>query len=144
MLNQSPTLDGHALLSLYIYSKLQFIHFQVFILISNYCYWIFRVSKAKTSKMLESGLAETLMRVAMFFVVQALVYLILSKSSSIFSTKTTKRSHSFKPARSVSVRRILAALSDMPVGGEPSPLPTGKQSPTGRQDNITSQSCGHI
>ncbi|KAF3452644.1 hypothetical protein FNV43_RR03077 [Rhamnella rubrinervis] len=88
--------------------------------------------------MLEGGLAETLMKVAMFIVVQALVYLILSKSSSIFSTKSTRRSHSFKPARSVSVRRMLAALSDMPVGGEPSPSPKDSQLPTSPQNNSAS------
>lgn len=82
--------------------------------------------------MLDSGLADALIKVAMFVVVQALVYLILSKSSSVFSTKTTKRSHSFKPARSVSVRRMLAALSDVPVG-EPSPPPMDQQSPTGSE-----------
>uniref|UniRef100_A0A7N2R275 Uncharacterized protein n=1 Tax=Quercus lobata TaxID=97700 RepID=A0A7N2R275_QUELO len=49
-------------------------------------------------------------------------------SSCIFS-KDTKRSFSFKPARSVSINRILAAISDMPAGGEPSPRPGGLQSP---------------
>lgn len=78
--------------------------------------------------MMESDLGHMLMKVALFVLVQALVYLILSKSSSIFS-KDTKRSFSFKPARSVSINRILAAISDMPAGGEPSPLPRGPQSP---------------
>ncbi|XP_030966569.1 uncharacterized protein LOC126724157 [Quercus robur] len=78
--------------------------------------------------MMESDLGHTLMKVALFVLVQALVYLILSKSSSIFS-KDTKRSFSFKPARSVSINRILAAISDMPAGGEPSPRPGGLQSP---------------
>ncbi|KAM1251350.1 hypothetical protein ACFX13_040314 [Malus domestica] len=70
---------------------------------------------------MESSFADVLLKVGVFFLVQALVYLILSNSSNIFS-KTTKRSHSFKPARSVSIRRMLAALSDLPAGGELSPL----------------------
>ncbi|XP_075643776.1 uncharacterized protein LOC142615011 [Castanea sativa] len=78
--------------------------------------------------MMDSDLGHMLMKVAVFFLVQALVYLILSNSSSIFS-KNTQRSFSFKPARSVSINRILAAISDMPAGGEPSPLPRGPQSP---------------
>ncbi|XP_022147203.1 uncharacterized protein LOC111016209 [Momordica charantia] len=57
---------------------------------------------------------------AVFFLVQILVYLILSKSSDVFS-KNTKRSLSFRHVRSLSIRRILAALSDVPSGGEPSP-----------------------
>ncbi|GLT72341.1 hypothetical protein SLA2020_442860 [Shorea laevis] len=70
-----------------------------------------------------------LMKVAMFVLVQALVYLILSKSSGIFS-KNTKRSLSFRPARSLSINRILAIISDMPAGGELSPASTTLQSPT--------------
>ncbi|KAK4364351.1 hypothetical protein RND71_015709 [Anisodus tanguticus] len=58
-------------------------------------------------------------KVGLFVLVQALVYLILSKSSDIFSK--TKRSYSFKTARSVSIRRMAAALADFPSGGEPSP-----------------------
>ncbi|XP_031274779.1 uncharacterized protein LOC116133225 [Pistacia vera] len=69
----------------------------------------------------EGGFAEMLIKVLMFAIVQALVYLILSKSSNIFSKSNYKRSHSFKPARSVSIRRMLAALQDLPPGGEPSP-----------------------
>ena len=60
------------------------------------------------------------LKVAMFLLVQVLVYLILSNSSGIFS-KNAKRSLSFRPARSVSINRILAVLSDMPAGGELSP-----------------------
>uniref|UniRef100_A0A2N9FAX5 Uncharacterized protein n=1 Tax=Fagus sylvatica TaxID=28930 RepID=A0A2N9FAX5_FAGSY len=78
--------------------------------------------------MMESGLGHMLMKVGMFVLVQALVYLILSKSSSIFS-KTTKRSFSFKPPRSVTINRILAAVSDMPAAGELSPSPRDLQSP---------------
>ncbi|KAL6326938.1 hypothetical protein AAG906_012622 [Vitis piasezkii] len=76
----------------------------------------------------ESSLADMVLKVGMFVLVQALVYLILSKSSNIFS-KNPKRSHSFKPARSVSIRRVLACLADLPPGGElsPSPSPKGPQ-----------------
>ncbi|XP_008797977.1 uncharacterized protein LOC103713005 [Phoenix dactylifera] len=64
--------------------------------------------------------SDLLLKVAMFVLIQALVYLILSKSSNIFST-TKMRSLSFRTVRSVSIRRMLAALSDLPPGGEPSP-----------------------
>ena len=60
-----------------------------------------------------------LVKVGLFALVQALVYLILSKSSNIFSK--TQRSYSFKTARSLSIRRIAAALADLPAGGEASP-----------------------
>lgn len=83
----------------------------------------------KQKMMIESSLGDMLMKVGMFVLVQALVYLILSKSSNIFS-KTQKRSTSFKTARSVSIRRILAALQDLPAGGELSPSPKNMQSPT--------------
>ncbi|CAL8113362.1 unnamed protein product [Prunus armeniaca] len=69
---------------------------------------------------MESSVADVLVKVALFILVQGLVYLILSNSSNIFS-KTTRRSHSFKPARSVSIRRMLAVLADLPAGGELSP-----------------------
>lgn len=71
-------------------------------------------------EIMSSSLGDMLVKVALFFLVQALVYLILSNSSNIFS-KTVKRSHSFRPARSISIRRMLAVLSDMPPEGEPSP-----------------------
>lgn len=63
-------------------------------------------------------LGDALVKVAVFAVVQALVYLILRKSSDVFTTagKTTTRSFSFRPMRSMSVRRVLAAFSDVPVG----------------------------
>uniref|UniRef100_A0A0E0L949 Uncharacterized protein n=1 Tax=Oryza punctata TaxID=4537 RepID=A0A0E0L949_ORYPU len=63
-------------------------------------------------------LAAALAKVAVFALVQALVYLILRKSSGIFSPDRTAvaRSLSFRPMRSMSVRRFLAALSDVPVG----------------------------
>ncbi|MED6170764.1 hypothetical protein PIB30_034243 [Stylosanthes scabra] len=78
---------------------------------------------------MESNLGDMLLKVAVFFVVQALVYLILSNSSNLFS-KNIKRTHSFKPARSVSVRRMLALLSDFPAEGEPSPSSKSPQSPS--------------
>ncbi|KAL3751081.1 hypothetical protein ACJRO7_011971 [Eucalyptus globulus] len=66
---------------------------------------------------------DVLVKVAAFLVVQALVYLILSNSSDVFSKDKKLRSLSFKPARSASIRRILAAFSDVPqaTAGEPSP-----------------------
>ncbi|GMN64143.1 hypothetical protein TIFTF001_033211 [Ficus carica] len=74
---------------------------------------------------------DVLMKVGIFVVVQALVYLILSKSSSIFSNSDLKRSHSFRPARSLSIRRIMAALADLPAGSELSPsVPRGPSTPT--------------
>ncbi|PSR90238.1 Protein Gawky like [Actinidia chinensis var. chinensis] len=66
----------------------------------------------------EVSLADMLTKVAMFALVQALVYLILSNSSDIFSSKSNLRSLSFKPPRSVSIRSLLAAISDLPQGGE--------------------------
>uniref|UniRef100_M4DG14 Secreted protein n=2 Tax=Brassica campestris TaxID=3711 RepID=M4DG14_BRACM len=63
-----------------------------------------------------------LMKVSIFAMVQALVYLILSTSSSVFSkSNTMKRLHSFRSAKSMSISRILAVLQDMPAGGEMSP-----------------------
>ncbi|KAI5445421.1 hypothetical protein KIW84_013599, partial [Lathyrus oleraceus] len=72
---------------------------------------------------MDSSLGDMLVKVVVFFLVQALVYLILSNSSNIFS-KDIKRSNSFKPARSLSIRRMLALLSDFPPEGEPSPSST--------------------
>ncbi|PON81149.1 hypothetical protein TorRG33x02_230330 [Trema orientale] len=75
--------------------------------------------------------SEMAMKVAIFVLVQALVYLILSKSSTIFSSSDLKRSHSFRPARSVSIRRFMAALADIPSGGELSPsVPRGSPKTT--------------
>ncbi|XP_074325555.1 uncharacterized protein LOC141663663 [Apium graveolens] len=68
----------------------------------------------------EYDLGDVLVKIALFVLVQALVYLILSNSSNLFSN-SPRRSPSFRPARSVSIRRFLAALSDMPAGGELSP-----------------------
>ncbi|CAN6164685.1 unnamed protein product [Urochloa humidicola] len=73
-------------------------------------------------------LGDALAKVAVFALVQALVYLILRKSSDVFAPGKTARSLSFRPMRSRSVRRVLAAFSDVPVGvpedgGAPSPSP---------------------
>jgi hypothetical protein len=70
--------------------------------------------------MLSPELRDVLAKVAVFVLVQGLVYLILSKSSSIFSKDKTLRSPSFRPMRSMSVRRVLAPLSDVPVGTDES------------------------
>ena len=61
-------------------------------------------------------------KVGLFLIVQALVFLILSNSSEVFSSSRL-RSPSSKRAGSVSMRRILAVLSDLPPGGEVSPRP---------------------
>ncbi|KAF8106422.1 hypothetical protein N665_0139s0018 [Sinapis alba] len=71
------------------------------------------------------GSLEGIMKVGIFALVQALVYLILSKSSSVFSMK---RVNSFRSARSMSISRILAVLQDMPAGGEMSPSSMGSSS----------------
>ena len=65
------------------------------------------------------NLGDILFKVGLFVLVQALVYLVLSQSSNVFSK--TQRSFSFKPARSISIQRMAAALADMPAGGESSP-----------------------
>ncbi|XP_018439127.1 uncharacterized protein LOC108811563 [Raphanus sativus] len=78
---------------------------------------------------MEGGLETMFMKVVLFALVQGLVYLILTKSSRVFSkSKSFKRAYSFRPARSVSIRRILAALQDMPAGGEMSPSSNGSSS----------------
>ncbi|PAN25254.1 hypothetical protein PAHAL_4G287000 [Panicum hallii] len=72
-------------------------------------------------------LGDALAKVAVF----ALVYVILRRSSDVFAPgRTPSRSLSFRPMRSMSVRRVLAAFSDVPVGvpedgsaGAPSPSP---------------------
>lgn len=83
-----------------------------------------------TSFMVSPELGDALAKVAVFAVVQALVYLILRKSSDVFSPGKMARSLSFRPMRSMSVRRVLAVFSDVPVGipedggaGVPSPSP---------------------
>ncbi|KAI7983384.1 hypothetical protein LOK49_LG15G02579 [Camellia lanceoleosa] len=68
--------------------------------------------------------ADMLMKVGMFVVVQALVYLILSNSSDIFSKDKVRRSLTFKPARSVTICRLLAFISDTPQGGDDDASPS--------------------
>ncbi|KAL4289473.1 hypothetical protein GQ457_14G018470 [Hibiscus cannabinus] len=71
----------------------------------------------------EVSLTGSLMKLLMFLIVQALVYLILSKSSHVFSENKMRSSLSFKLARSSSFRRVLASFSDFPQGFEqPSPM----------------------
>ncbi|EOA37239.1 hypothetical protein CARUB_v10010762mg [Capsella rubella] len=78
---------------------------------------------------MEGSFEGMLMNVSIFALVQALVYLILSKSSSVFSTsETMKRAYSFRSARSISISRILASLQDMPASGEMSPSSMGSSS----------------
>jgi hypothetical protein len=70
-------------------------------------------------------LRDLLAKVAVFLLVQGLVYLILSKSSDVFSKDKILRSLSFQTMRSMSVRRVLAPLSDVPVGtDEPGSAPS--------------------
>lgn len=70
-------------------------------------------------------LRDALTKVAVFVLVQGLVYLILRKSSNVFSKDKKLMSLSFRPMRSMSVRRVLAPLSDVPVStDEPSPSPS--------------------
>ncbi|PWA56772.1 hypothetical protein CTI12_AA414430 [Artemisia annua] len=64
---------------------------------------------------------DLLLKLSIFVIVQGLVYLILSNSSNVFSKSKLMKSFSFKPARSVSIRRMFAAIADMPPGGEQSP-----------------------
>lgn len=73
---------------------------------------------------------DILIKGTMFVLVQALVYLILSNSSNVFSNNKMLRSLSFKPARSVSIRSMFAAISDMPPGDESSPRGFPFPSPT--------------
>ncbi|GMN64144.1 hypothetical protein TIFTF001_033213 [Ficus carica] len=77
---------------------------------------------------------DILMKVGMFVLVQALVYLILSQSSTIFSNSDpAKRSHNFKPSRSLTIRSFMVALADLPAGSELSPtVPRGSSTPTKR------------
>uniref|UniRef100_A0A7N0T907 Uncharacterized protein n=1 Tax=Kalanchoe fedtschenkoi TaxID=63787 RepID=A0A7N0T907_KALFE len=70
------------------------------------------------SEVLASG-HDVLLKIAVFALVQALVYFILSSSSEIFTKRNNLgRSFSFRPARNISLRRIVAAFSDTPVGSD--------------------------
>uniref|UniRef100_A0A0E0JHU7 Uncharacterized protein n=1 Tax=Oryza punctata TaxID=4537 RepID=A0A0E0JHU7_ORYPU len=80
---------------------------------------------------------ETLAKFAAFVLVQALVYLILSNSSTVFSGGAARRTASFhRPVeRSESARRMAALLAEMPrFGGEPS-SPAGGSQRGGRSSN---------
>uniref|UniRef100_A0A804MNT7 FAE domain-containing protein n=3 Tax=Zea mays TaxID=4577 RepID=A0A804MNT7_MAIZE len=92
-------------------------------LILNY-YWSASLKARKTVlrtvAAMEPGMEAALIKVGMFVLVQALVYLILSQSSTVFSRT---KSLGLRPARSLSARRMLALLSDLPLNaGEPSPV----------------------
>ncbi|CAM8967696.1 unnamed protein product [Rhodiola kirilowii] len=81
-----------------------------------------------TMELLET---DVLTKVALFLFVQLLVYFILSTSSEVFSKdKMPSSFKNFRPARSVSIRRLLAAISELPSGGEPSPSFKGLETPT--------------
>ncbi|KAL8157958.1 hypothetical protein AgCh_002600 [Apium graveolens] len=64
---------------------------------------------------------DTLVKMTLFVIVQALVYFILTNSSDVFSTKKMIRSLSFKPPQNISLRRMLSAISEVPESGEESP-----------------------
>ncbi|KAG9459829.1 hypothetical protein H6P81_004337 [Aristolochia fimbriata] len=73
-----------------------------------------------SSVLFSSDSYEVLIKVCVFLVVQALVFIILSTSSDVFSTDP--RSVRFRSTvRSVSFRRILAGISDFPATGESPP-----------------------
>ncbi|WOH07304.1 hypothetical protein DCAR_0726734 [Daucus carota subsp. sativus] len=75
-------------------------------------------------------------KVAIFPIVQALVYFILSNSSDVFSDNKLIKSLSFRSARKLSINRVIAAISDIPQGGEAfpsfsiSPSPPSQEEPT--------------
>ncbi|PAN12688.1 hypothetical protein PAHAL_2G284300 [Panicum hallii] len=74
---------------------------------------------------MQPELQAALVKVGVFVLVQALVYLILSQSSSVFSRT---KSLGLRPARSASARRMLALLADLPLAGEPSPVAPARSS----------------
>ncbi|XP_047979433.1 uncharacterized protein LOC125221355 [Salvia hispanica] len=79
---------------------------------------------------------STLVKVVLFILVQGLVYLILSQSSNVFSK--LPRSHSFKTARTLSIRRWAAALADIPAAsGEASPQPRDFSAPSAGRINLS-------
>ncbi|URE39085.1 hypothetical protein MUK42_35274 [Musa troglodytarum] len=77
-----------------------------------------------------SELNGVLGKLAAFLLVQALVCVILIKSSSVFSSLPT-RSVSFRRIRSASIRRLLAALSDLPAGDKPSAASSNSETAQG-------------
>ncbi|XP_048575282.1 uncharacterized protein LOC125556638 [Triticum urartu] len=79
--------------------------------------------------------SEALFKFAVFVLVQALVYLILSQSSDVFSGARSLSSFR-RPARSVSLRRMVTQLlTEMPAGGELS-------SPAARLRDVGSDGAG--
>lgn len=90
----------------------------------HFAYTIY--TSSKETQQVKMDLADTLFKVAMFVLVQVLVYFILTNSSDVFSKNKMLRSLSFKRPCSNSVRRILAVLSDLPA--EPSPSSRGSTS----------------
>ncbi|KAL5995427.1 hypothetical protein ACLOJK_025488 [Asimina triloba] len=75
-----------------------------------------------------------LIKMGIFIMVQALVYLILSGSSNLFSEKP--RLGPRRVTRLASMRRILAVLSDFPVGTESSPTSDYLRSRSGKISSI--------
>lgn len=63
---------------------------------------------------------DTLVKMTLFVVVQALVYFILTNSSDVFSTKKMIRSLSFKQPGRISLRRMLSTISEVPESVEES------------------------
>ncbi|KQK01674.1 uncharacterized protein LOC100824087 [Brachypodium distachyon] len=79
-------------------------------------------------------LRDVLVKVAAFLLVQGLVYLILSKSSNLFSKDEKLRSQSFRKMRTMSVRRLLGPLFDVPLDtDESSPSPSSLRSWSSRR-----------
>lgn len=76
---------------------------------------------------MEMEMQAALVKVGVFVLVQALVYLILSQSSTVFARTKSLR---LRPSRSLSARRMIALLSDLPAGGEPSPVAAFTRSPS--------------
>lgn len=74
----------------------------------------------------DSSAADVLVKVGVFVLIQGLVYLILSKSSNIFSKSKMARSFSFRPPRSSSIRRIIGSIADFPAAADDS-SPVAKQ-----------------
>ncbi|KAL6565762.1 hypothetical protein OROHE_004817 [Orobanche hederae] len=80
------------------------------------------------------GEISMFLKVAIFILVQGLVYLILSQSSNVFSK--ARRSHSFRTARTLSIRRWAAVIADIPAAaGDGSPSSRGFFRSFSRRDN---------
>ncbi|KMT14054.1 hypothetical protein BVRB_4g078820 [Beta vulgaris subsp. vulgaris] len=67
----------------------------------------------------EMSSIDILIHLGWFLLVQALVYLILTKSSNIFSKNKSLKSFSFKRVQSSNVRHFLSLMSDMPSASTP-------------------------